>query len=96
MVALLHPDAVLLSDGGGVVRTARRTVVGADKVARLLLGLFDKYELATATWTPVLVNGAAGVHTSATGVAPEAVTSVAVTDGRISGIYQVLNPAKLP
>jgi RNA polymerase sigma-70 factor (ECF subfamily) len=95
MVALLHPDAVLLSDGGGVVTAARRPVVGADKVARLLLGLFDKYELATATWTPVLVNGAAGVHTPATAVAPETVVTVAVTDGRISGIYQVLNPEKL-
>lgn len=95
MVALLHPDAVLMSDGGGVVKAARRSVVGADKVARLLLGLFDKYELASATWTPVLVNGAAGVHTSATAAAPAAVTSFALAGGRIIGIYQVLNPEKL-
>jgi len=95
VVALLHPDAVLLSDGGGVAKAARRPVVGADKVARLLLGLVDKYELATATWTPVLVNGAAGVHTAASGAAPESVTSFALAGGRISAVYQVINPEKL-
>lgn len=36
---LLHPDAVLVTDGGGRVRAARRPVRGAAKVARLLAGL---------------------------------------------------------
>ena len=95
MVALLHPDAVLLADGGGTVKAARRPVVGADKIARLLLALFDMYELETAEWTPLLVNGAAGVRTPATDAAPETVTSFALTDGRISAIYQVVSPEKL-
>jgi len=43
LVAVLHPDAVLVNDSGGRVRAARREVVGADKVARLLLGLMARY-----------------------------------------------------
>lgn len=39
LTALLGEDVVLVSDGGGVVSAARRPVVGADRVARLLLGL---------------------------------------------------------
>ena len=39
LTALLTEDAVLVSDGGGLVSAARRPVVGADRVARFLLGL---------------------------------------------------------
>ncbi|MGI5131858.1 RNA polymerase sigma factor SigJ [Pseudonocardia sp. CA-107938] len=96
LVSLLHPDAVYLADGGGTVKAARRPVCGADKVARLLLGFLRRYgpELTTG-WTPVLVNGAAGVRTQAGSDLPAGVVTIAVVDGRISGIYQVINPAKL-
>ena len=43
LVEVLHPEIVLRSDGGGVVRAALRPVVGADKVARLLVGLTRLY-----------------------------------------------------
>ncbi len=97
LVELLHPDAVYLSDGGGVVKAARRPITGADKIARLLLGFLDIYgpELATS-WTPVLVNGAVGVRTPASGDLPTGVVTVTVVDGRIAGIYQVVNPEKMP
>lgn len=39
LLAVLAPDVEFVGDGGGVVRTALRPVVGADHVARLLLGL---------------------------------------------------------
>lgn len=39
LVEVLAPDVVLTSDGGGKVRAALRPVVGADAVARLILGL---------------------------------------------------------
>ncbi|MDN5857792.1 MAG: RNA polymerase sigma factor SigJ [Pseudonocardia sp.] len=96
LVELLHPDAVLVSDGGGVVRAARRPVLGADKVARLLLGLLRTYgpELAPGA-TPVLVNGELGFRTPAAHDVGGTVVAVAVSQGRITGIYQVLNPEKL-
>ena len=42
LTRLLADDAVLTSDGGGVARAARRPVVGADRLARLLLGIASK------------------------------------------------------
>ena len=42
LVAVLDPDAVLVSDGGGVVTAARRPVIGADRAARFLLGALRK------------------------------------------------------
>ena len=36
---LLSEDAVLVSDGGGVVSAARRPVIGPDKMARFMLGI---------------------------------------------------------
>jgi RNA polymerase sigma-70 factor (ECF subfamily) len=96
MVALLHPDAVYLADGGGAVKAARRPIAGADKVARLLLGFLRLYGPAfTQGWTPTLVNGAAGIRTPAIGDVPAGVVTLTVADGRITGIYQVVNPAKL-
>lgn len=39
LVALMHSDATLLSDGGGEVRAALRPILGADKVARYVVGV---------------------------------------------------------
>ena len=38
LLDILAPDVVLLGDGGGVKQAVLRPVVGADKVARLLVG----------------------------------------------------------
>ncbi|MCU1527722.1 MAG: sigJ [Frondihabitans sp.] len=42
LIAALDPQVVLRSDGGGVVSAARNPVVGADRVARFLLGILEK------------------------------------------------------
>jgi RNA polymerase sigma-70 factor (ECF subfamily) len=97
LVALLHPDAVLINDSGGMTPAARRVIHGAEKVARLLLGLTNRYggELL-AGWSPVLVNGEQGYRSGGgRGGAPESVSVFSVQDGRIAAIYTVLNPAKL-
>ncbi|MCW2678901.1 MAG: polymerase, sigma-24 subunit, subfamily [Frankiales bacterium] len=39
LTSLLADDAVLVSDGGGVVSAARRPITGADNVARFLIGI---------------------------------------------------------
>src|SRR3954452_7194536 len=44
LVAALDPSVVYRADGGGVVRTARRAVRGADAVARLVLGVLGRVE----------------------------------------------------
>ncbi len=42
LVAVLDPDVILRSDGGGVVTAARHPVTGADRVARFLFGALGK------------------------------------------------------
>jgi RNA polymerase sigma-70 factor (ECF subfamily) len=96
LVALLHPDAVLVNDSGGMTPAARREVRGADKVARLLVGLAQRHgEDLLAGAALVLVNGEQGYRSGGRGRAPEAVSVFSVRDGRIAAIYTVLSPAKL-
>ncbi|GEL16922.1 RNA polymerase sigma factor SigJ [Pseudonocardia asaccharolytica] len=96
LVALLHPDAVLISDSDGKVRAARQPVRGAEKVVRLLLGLLRKHgaELGEG-WIPLLVNGELGFQTPRTATVPPSVVVLPVSDGRIGAVYQVFNPDKL-
>ncbi len=95
LVALLHPDVVLLNDGGGVVSAARRAVIGADKVARLLLGLLARHGAGLLDGRLLQVNGELGLYTPATVSSPAAITVLVLRDGRITAIYGVLNPEKL-
>jgi RNA polymerase sigma-70 factor, ECF subfamily len=95
LVALLHPDVVLVNDGGGVVSAARRPVVGPDKVARLLLGLLERHGPGLLDGRPVLVNGELGLYTPATGTVAASVTVFTLRDGLVIGVYGVLNPEKL-
>lgn len=96
LVSLLHPDVVLVNDSGGVVSAARRVIQGADKVARLLVGLAARNGTGwLAGAVPMMVNGELGYWTPGVGGAAEAVTVFSVADGRVTGCYSVLNPAKL-
>lgn len=93
LVALLDPAATLRGDGGGKVATARRPVEGADRVARLMLGIVrlakhvDRSEV-------VPVNGMPGVLAYA-GEKLVSVMSFAVADGRVTEIDVLVNPEKL-
>jgi RNA polymerase sigma-70 factor (ECF subfamily) len=96
LAAVLAPDVVAIGDGGGVVPAGTRKVFGADKVARFYVGLLHKAE--TMAVEPVLVNGDLGLVVRATyrnGRSLVSVLNLAVADGRITAIYNQLNPAKL-
>ena len=102
VVALLHPDAVLIGDSGGKARTAARPMVGADKIARFFFGLLEQYGLeALGAAEFVLVNGDVGVALPAIPgengrwTLSRRVTGFAIRDGRIAEIYDVVNPDKL-
>ncbi|MFB9905438.1 RNA polymerase sigma factor SigJ [Allokutzneria oryzae] len=92
MLRLLDPDVVLTSDGGGVVRAARRPVIGADRVARFLAGIRAK--LPDRELRPAVVNGAGGFLMLDDGrlVGAYAIT---VADGLVTAIDVVLHPTKL-
>ena len=94
LMDVLAPDVVSVADGGGLVRgAARRPIVGAEKLARYLVGGLAKlYQpfMARAIW----VNGQPGVRAEVAGELVGAV-SVVIEDGRITRIYSVANPHKL-
>lgn len=53
LIEMLSSDCCFRSDGGGVVKAARRPVYGVSKVTSMLLGLRNKYDLtlrATPQW----------------------------------------------
>ncbi|WP_127498502.1 RNA polymerase sigma factor SigJ [Actinoplanes solisilvae] len=92
LAAVLAPDVVAISDGGGFMSTALRPIVGPEKVARFFVGVVHGGRMDGLVLKPALVNGTAGVY--ATGPLRGAL-AVTVADGRITGLFQQLNPAKL-
>jgi RNA polymerase sigma-70 factor (ECF subfamily) len=98
LVALLAPDVVAVGDGGGVAPAGRRAIEGSDKVARFLFGIFGKTLQQTrgpVRAELVLVNGSLGFMMEFGEPVNRLVTSLAIADGRITGIFDQLNPAKL-
>ncbi|WP_329084276.1 MULTISPECIES: RNA polymerase sigma factor SigJ [unclassified Streptosporangium] len=92
LTALLDPDVVLRSDGGGVVGAARRPIHGSARVARFLLGIARKIGHADRL-TVTTVNGRAGLLRTPEGGL--AVYGLTVSEGRITGIDIMRNPEKL-
>jgi RNA polymerase sigma-70 factor (ECF subfamily) len=93
LVSLLAPDAVLTADGGGIVAAARNPIIGADRVARWVLGVGAKSP------TPVsiqmgTVNGRPGLLLYRDGTLL-GVGSFDVRAGQIQAIYLQVNPEKL-
>ncbi|MEJ2887073.1 RNA polymerase sigma factor SigJ [Actinomycetospora aeridis] len=93
LVAVLHPDAALRTDGGGVVKAARRVVRGHEKIARLLVALLEEAgpELL-ADVRPVTVNGEVGMIFPSS---PPMVGVLTVADGRAVAVDVVMTPEKL-
>jgi RNA polymerase sigma factor (sigma-70 family) len=89
LLALLAPDVVLRSDGGGVAARAVR-IRGAASVARQILTFFRP----GATPRPAWVNGAAGVVITTAGT-PRAIIGFTVRDGAIVAIDGLSDPARL-
>lgn len=92
LVRALDPDVVLRSDGGGVVSAARRSVRGADRVARFLLGIAAKHP--TAAYEPVVHGDGEGILVRVAGEV-DSVVSFATDGERVTEIWVVRNPEKL-
>ncbi|MFD9724913.1 RNA polymerase sigma-70 factor [Streptomyces sp. NPDC059072] len=94
VLALLAPDVVSWSDGGGVVTAARRPLHGPDHVARWFLGVLAKPEVQGVEMHPAEINGEPGLLLVYGGVNAGALTFEAV-DGRITALRLAINPRKL-
>ncbi|WP_414944907.1 sigma-70 family RNA polymerase sigma factor [Amycolatopsis sp. cmx-11-32] len=99
---VLHPDVVLVGDGGGKARTAVHTVSGLDKVTRLFQGLMRMYDPAGIEKARMaLVNGDLGFYIPPQAASEgyraldEHVDAFVIRDGKIVAIYDMANPDKL-
>ncbi|MFF4574146.1 RNA polymerase sigma-70 factor [Streptomyces sp. NPDC001410] len=90
---VLAPEVVLMSDGGGIKQAAVRPIVGADKVARFIVGGAGKHT-ATITTELTVVNGSPALVLRLDGEI-DGVMAIRVEDARITGLYYVRNPEKL-
>jgi RNA polymerase sigma-70 factor, ECF subfamily len=100
LMHLLAPDVVAIGDGGGIVPANRRPVVGADKVARFMAGLFRQAaklagDHGAVAAELVLVNGGPGFLIEIDDPPVRLVMGFAVDDGLITGIFDQVNPDKL-
>jgi len=94
MLAVLDVDAQLIADGGGKVAAATRPVIGADRVARFILGYAGKLQWSATDFTPVSINGTPGLLMRHP-LAGDGAYSFEIADGRIRAVLIVRNPDKL-
>ncbi|MDS1271790.1 RNA polymerase sigma-70 factor [Lipingzhangella sp. LS1_29] len=100
--ALLAAEVTSWADGGGRVAAARRPVVGASKVARLLRGLVDRLPPQVAAH---IGHGTLEAHATEANARPAllitldgsviAVSTLEVHDGIVTTMHTTANPEKL-
>ncbi|MEU5860742.1 RNA polymerase sigma-70 factor [Nonomuraea sp. NPDC047529] len=91
LTELLHEDVVMWNDGGGKVRAALRPILGRRKVSGFIGGLMARYDFSHARL--VEANGRPALWTHVAG--NDQLIALDVRDGRILGLYGMLNPDKL-
>jgi RNA polymerase sigma-70 factor (ECF subfamily) len=94
LLDILAPDVVFLGDGGGVVQALPVPVMGASKVARLLVAALSRIAAAGFSLQPAHVNGYPALIIHLDGE-PDTVLAIRIDDGLITGLYAVRNPEKL-
>jgi RNA polymerase sigma-70 factor, ECF subfamily len=94
LMAVLHADATLVADGGGKVSSATRPVLGADRIAKFVLGYAGKVHWSESDFQLATVNGTPGLLMRHP-LAGTGTYSFDIVDGRIRAIYIVRNPDKL-
>jgi RNA polymerase sigma-70 factor (TIGR02957 family) len=98
LLAVLAPEVMLVSDGGGKRTAARRPLVGADAVARFIAAIgtrpYDGVAAEDMTIVIADVNGVPGVVIQGGGKVLT-VFAAEIADGRVRAIHVVANPDKL-
>lgn len=93
LMSMLAPDVVWTADSAGKVSAARRPVAGAEKVARLILGLI-RVGGDDGRIEPTFYNGSPALNLYL-GDHLEGTIIIEITEGRISHFYAMRNPDKL-
>jgi RNA polymerase sigma-70 factor, ECF subfamily len=93
LMTMLAPDATWIADGGGKASAARRPVVGADKVAAVVIALVRRgvhdmrIEMVTANGAPAVI--------FYSGDRLEGVITIEIIGGIVTNFYAMRNPDKL-
>jgi len=95
LLALFAPEASWTADGGGKTAAAPRPILGADRIARLVIGLRERFSQAGWRFETAVVNGETGLCVL-DGQRLVATMSIATNGGQIQAVYAVVNPDKLP
>ncbi len=95
LLSLFAPDATWTADGGGKTAASPRPIVGAERIAKLVINLRQKFWAENRVLEMASVNGETGLWVRD---GDRVVAAIAVdTDGeRIVAVYAVVNPDKLP
>ena len=94
VLALFAPDATWTADGGGKTGAAPRPIIGAERIARLVIGLRQKFWTNGRRLEIATINGEAGLSLR-DGDRLIATMSIATDGERIDAVYAVVNPDKL-
>lgn len=94
LVALMSPDVVLVSDGGGKKKAALRPIHGPEKILRWFAGVLAKPDVVGVEMRLTHVNGQAAIAGLVGGVV-DTLGILEVDDGLVTEIYVVRNPDKL-
>ena len=95
LLELLAPDVVMVGDGGGKAWATAQPISGAERVARLLLGLYRRAPKMGVRLEPAYVNGQPGAVTYDPQDRVVNVFALDIADGRVQTIRSILNPDKL-
>lgn len=94
MVAVLSPEVVLTTDGGGVKRAARRPLHGTANVLAFIAGIMAKPEVQVLSWRMAEVNGRPAL-VGHEGQRIDCVVWIEADGGVVTRIDMLRNPAKL-
>ncbi|MFI7212944.1 RNA polymerase sigma-70 factor [Micromonospora maritima] len=95
VMELLAPEVTAWSDGGGKVTAAIRPLHGPGNVARWLLGVMAKPEMASAAVVPAVVNGELGILCLMDGRPVGVLTFDIEASGLLRHLRFQVNPDKL-
>lgn len=92
----LAQDVVFLSDGGGKANAVPRPLVGASKVAQVLVGFAYLWSKEPGTVRPAIINSLPGaIFINAQGQVVQTMAIDIDENGHVAGLYVMRNPDKL-
>ena len=95
LVELLAPDATLYGDGGGKAPSVPVPLVGAERIAKAIVGWGRQGREHGLVHRPALVNGDPGLVFYDPDGRPVWVSALEIYDGVVVAIRSILNPDKL-